>query len=384
MNITYFLPHLTQSSGMERVLCIKANYLADVLGYNITIITYRQNGASIFFSFSPKIKMVHLDIPDPTFSLSQYGFFEKRKIYKNFIKTYEKKVEQFLLNNPQDICISLFLGAEYKFLHKIKDKSKKILEFHFNFNVGPLRILESKWNIKNLKLKYERTLLKKKLNLYDKFITLTEEDEQIWKKYLNNTHTIHNPITITPIEKPLLKNKQVLAVGRLTPQKGFDYLINAWKIVNRKHPDWHLNIYGEGELKDSLTNQIQNLSLNNHITLHPVTKNIEKIYNDNSIFVLSSRHEGFVLVLIEAMASGLPCVAFDCDGPKQMIDNGKNGFLTNVGNIEQMAEYIIQLIEDENLRHLFSKEAVKTAQKYNLDNIMKQWENLFISLKNKI
>lgn len=383
MNITYIIPHLRQSSGMERVLNIKANYLADVLGHNVTIITYRQFGAPIFFEFSPKIHFIHLDISDPTFSLHQYSFFKRRIIYRDFIKNYQLQLENFLKNNPQDICISMGIGAEWKFLPNITDHSKKILEFHFNFNISPFRLLKTPYTFKNLKAKLETHLLKKQIEKYDKIVTLTDEDNKTWKKYFPKSQCINNPITINPLKNPNLNNKKVLAVGRLTKEKGFDYLIDTWKIVNQKHPDWELNIYGDGELKDILLKQISNNLLDNKIKLHPPTKEIEKIYHESSIFVLSSRYEGFVLALIEAMASGLPCISFNCKyGPEEMIINAENGFLVDLGNTEDLANKIIALIENPILRKSFSEKAVISAHRFTIEKIMEQWINLFKNILN--
>lgn len=381
MNIVYFIPHLRQASGMEKVLCFKANYLADKLGYNVTIITYRQFDSPVFFEFSDKIKFVHLNIDDPTFRLHQYSFFKRRIIYRNFIKTYRNKVEEFLLKYPTDFAISLFLGAEQYFLPEIKDKSKKIIEFHFDFNTSPFKLLKEKISIKNAKNLYYTHRFKKGIEKFDKIIVLTKEDAKDWKQYFSKVECISNPITITSTKVPALNTKTALAVGRLSHEKGFDLLIKAWKIVAQKHPDWLLNIYGTGELHASLQQEILHNHLEKQIFIHPPTKEIEEVYAKHSIFVLSSRHEGFPLVLIEALASGLPCVAFDCKhGPKQMINNGQNGFLVELGNVEKLAENITTLIENEELRYTFSKEAVSNAQEYSLDSIMKQWNNLFTKL----
>lgn len=381
MKIVYFIPHLRQSSGMERVLSIKANNFIRG-GDEVTIITYSQFDNPIFFNFDPRIKFVHLNIPDPTFSLHQYSFFERRRKYKQFIETYRQKIEQYLMENPTDIAISMFLGVEHRFLPQIKDGSKKILEFHFSFDVSPFRLLKENFSVKNIRNWYHIYQLKKVIERYDKVVVLTETDAQDWKMYFSNIETIPNPITINPIKDPELKNKTAIAVGRLTSQKGFDYLVDAWKIVAQKHPDWKLNIFGSGELKEKLSQQILTSHLENHVILNAPTKEIEKAYHESSLFILSSRYEGFGLVLIEALASGLPCVSFDCKhGPKQMISDEQNGFLVSIGDTETLAEKIICLIENPSLRQEFSKKAIQASQKYSLENIINQWKELFQRIK---
>lgn len=384
MNITYFIPHLRLSSGMERVLAIKANYLADVLGHNITIITYSQHKSPIFFEFSPKINFVHLNIPDPTYTIKQYSFWKRRTIYRQFLNTYRNAVEQYLKSYPQDIAISMGLGLEHSFLPLIKDGSKKVLEYHFHYNITPFRILNEKWTWKNLKSKYYVNQLKHIYKKYDRIIPLTTSDEKDWKQYFSNTKVISNPITITPKERGT-QNNSVLAIGRLEEQKGFKYLIDAWKIISTKYPSWKLNIYGDGSLKESLVRQITENNLQHSIFIHPPTKNIEQVYSQHPIYVLSSIYEGFVLSLLEAMASGCACVSTNCKhGPSDMITNGENGFLVNVGDINAIADKIMQLIENENLRQNFSNNAkVSMKQNYSVEQIMNKWVSLFNELSQK-
>lgn len=384
MKIVYFIPNLIKASGMERVLCVKANYLAELNGgkdYKITIITHNHFDQPIFFDFSPKINIIHFNIKDSIKELHQYRGLERSIRYRKFISTYRQKVEDYLMNNPTDIAISMGDGAEHSFLPLIKDGSKKIIEFHFNFKKGPFKRIDEKLSLYNIRDKYHLYRLKKIYQKYEKIITLTKADEKIWQKYFDNTTTIKNPITITPLSNPPLQNKRALAVGRLAEQKGFDYLIDAWKIVNEKHPDWSLDIFGDGELKQQLLKQIERNNLQGKIIIHQPTKEIEKTYNEHSIFVLSSRFEGFVLAIIEAMASGIPCVSFDCEyGPRQIINHGENGFLTPLENVEQLAQHIIKLIENEDLRKEFSQKAVISAQRFSLDKIMIQWKELFSNL----
>ncbi len=384
MNITYFIPHLRTGSGMGRVLNVKANYMADILGYEVTIITYRQFDDPIYFPYSKKVKMVHLNLDDPTFRLKNLGFFEKRKQIRRFMKTYQSRVREHLKNNPTDICISMFLGAEYKFLTDIKDGSKKIIEFHFNFDIAPFKIFEQKINWKNYRNIQQIKFLKKRIEKFDQLIVLTEEDAKSWKKYFQNVRVITNPVTIQSddIHAPL-NQKTALAVGRLTRQKGFDYLIDAWKLVAKKSPDWKLNIYGEGELKSKLQEQIRSNQLEECVILHEPVQNIEKVYEQNSVFILSSRFEGFVLSLLEAMSCGLPVVSFDCKyGPTQLIENEKNGYLVPLADTEKLAEQIHKILEDEYLRKSMGQKAKETSKNYSVPAIMQKWEGLFQTLTN--
>lgn len=379
MKIVYFFPNLKDSAGTERMLNVKANYLADVLHHDVTIITYRQFDDPIFFEFSTKIKFVHFNIPDPTHQLKGLGYWEKRKQYKNFMQTYRHKVEEFLFNNPTDIAISMYFGAEHKFLSLIKDGSKKILEYHFHFDITPLSSkLKAEWSIKNLKMKIQTWLFQRTLNKYDKIVVLTEQDQQEWERFFSNVTNIPNPITITPIRADMNIEK-VLAVGRFTYQKGFNYLIDAWAIVNKDFPHWELDLYGSGELEEELRLQIKELKLENSVHLYPPRKDIYNVFSQHSIFALSSRFEGFPLVLIEALSCGLVPVAFACkNGPKQMMgDSPLKEFLVQPTDIKEFAEKLEILMQNKALRNEMAEVAIEVSQRYKLENIMTIWENTF-------
>ena len=174
--------------------------------------------------------------------------------------------------------------------------------------------------------------------------------------------------------------KRVIAVGRLDYQKGFDRLIEAWRIVqqNKAYADWHLDIFGQGEWKKMLQARIDNYGLKDSVKLNNPTKEIGKEYTNSSMLVMSSNYEGFPMVMIEAMACGLPAVSFDFKcGPKDIIRHGENGLLVKNGDIQGLAEAMMKLMEDEALRRKMSMEARKITETYSEEVVMKQWMELF-------
>ena len=174
-----------------------------------------------------------------------------------------------------------------------------------------------------------------------------------------------------------MDNKNVIAVGRYSHQKGFDLLVEAWSVVAKKHPDWILNVYGDGD-RTELQNKIDELNLTKSFIANEKTDAIIQKYLESSIFVLSSRYEGFGLVLIEAMNCGVPPVSFACPtGPKDIITHGEDGILVENGNIEQLAEKICYLIENEDVRKKMGRNARENVKKFKKEIIMDQWKKLF-------
>lgn len=217
----------------------------------------------------------------------------------------------------------------------------------------------------------------------DAIVTLTQGDAAMWGQH-PNIHIIPNTTSIDIQTISSCEAPRVIAAGRLTWQKGFDRLVDAWNIVQKRHPDWILDIFGEGFYKDSLTRQIKDRKLEHSITIHPFTQNITQEYLNSSILALSSNYEGFGLVLIEAMSLGVPCVSFDCPfGPSEIIRNQEDGLLVKNGDIQGFANALCHLIEHEAERKAFGKRAKQNITRYSLRNIMPQWEILFHKLTEK-
>lgn len=360
MKIAYIIECMHNSGGMERVLSVCANVLCKEA--EINIITLYQKGRSTYFPLDNKIHCFDLGLDGVA----------NRKLLK-------KQLTEFLMSHHFDIVITMG-GMDLYYLHAIKDGSRKVFWFHFAIDIakttwaGPNPTVLQK--VKAQLQTWKRIYHAKK---YDKIIVISKADLSKWQKYTKKTQLIYNPVTIEGTNVSDRSSKFVISAGRLDYQKGYDYLVQAWSMVTKKHPNWHLNIYGEGSLRESIQKQIDELKMTNVITLCGRTPHIGEKYAQHSIYVMSSRAEGLGLVLLEAASFGLPLISYNCpSGPSEIIENGKNGLLVEcIGDIQGMADAICTLIENESLRNEMGENAHKMVEKFSVPNITKQWMRLF-------
>lgn len=193
-------------------------------------------------------------------------------------------------------------------------------------------------------------------------------------------HILVNPLAAKALNTDLglARDNIILGLGRLHPDKGFDLLIEAFKLCHQRFPDWKLQIVGSGAEQQKLMQLIASYGLTNQVELCGETDAPSQMYAQAKIYVLSSRVEGFPNVLIEAMANGLAVTSFDCNnGPADIIDNEVNGLLVANGQIDALALAMQRLMADDDLRDRLGSEAIKIKSKYDLENISQQWLGLF-------
>ena len=374
LKIVYCTPALYMAGGVERVLTLKANYFAEHFGYDITLILTEGKDKPLFYPMSDKIKVVNLDIGFE--ELWACSFLKKIPVYLRKQRLYKKKLTAELMRIHPDITISL-LRREINFLTSIHDNSKKIGELHVNrANYRNFEAADSNF-IKDIFARFWMKSLVFHLNRLDRFVVLTEEDKLAWKE-LDNVEVISDPLSFDVNEVSPLTNKRVIAVGRYVYQKGFDLLLQTWSKIEKQIPDWELTIYGMGD-RTPYESMIDSLQIDrNRCHLYGPTEDIKHEYLSSSLFVFSSRFEGFGMVLIEAMACGLPVVSFDCPcGPKDIVSDEEDGVLVENGNVSELADHMISLMEDDERRKSMSKNALKNVQRYKIEKTDQQWKSLF-------
>jgi glycosyltransferase involved in cell wall biosynthesis len=362
MKLLYITNGIKGAAGLERVLAIKASYLADVLGYEVHILVLNHNNAPLFYEFSSKI-ILH--------DITVFGNpFQYLKKYILGIKNVVNKIQPDIISVCDD-------GLKGFFLPKLVSKKipiiyerhvSKVIEIGVNSSFFKKAMVSIKFLIMNYLAKS-----------FDKFIVLTDDNISEWN--LKNIKVIANPLSFYPKQSALLNNKKVIAVGKQGIQKGFDRLLHSWKIVHYNHPDWELSIYGKHEPKANLVSLAKQLKIENSVSFYEPVKNIEEKFLESSIFAFSSRFEGFGMVLIEAMACGVPCVSFDCPcGPSSIIKENKDGFLVANGDTVAFAEKLLELIQNDEKRKLMGSAAKENGKRYLPEIIMSQWDTLFKEL----
>ncbi|MEQ4717042.1 glycosyltransferase family 4 protein [Nonomuraea sp. B19D2] len=228
-------------------------------------------------------------------------------------------------------------------------------------------------------------LIKWRYRRLDALVTLTKADLRDYRETLPKKprKLARIPNAVPPMSGGVSKldAKVAVAVGRLTRIKGFHRLITAWETVAAAHPDWKLRIYGTGPQEENLAQQIREAGLEDKVELPGPTSDVGAELEKASIFVLSSRHEGFPMTILEAMGKGLAIVSFNSPhGPKEMITNEVDGLLVKPRTNANLAESIIRVIEDEPLRRSLAAGALETARTYDVDAIGEKWDALLAEL----
>lgn len=383
MNLLYCIPHLYNSGGMERVLTQKVNWLAAHTDYTITIVTTEPTPTGTpkcYFPLSEKVQVVELNIDfnaDYTKPL-----LPKYCAHMRRMRAYKRALTEYIVQHGIELCISLG-GKEIAFLRHLPCRT--IAEMHFAMDQRR-QLIEANhkslfWSLVG---EVRTRQLVQAVKPLERLVVLTEADKAAWEKAgCTNVTVIPNPCSLDgqKVSIKSAKSKTILAVGRLHEQKGFDLLLQAWKPIEKTYSDWSLRIVGEGPKRAELEAQIESQGLK-RVVLASATNNVLDEYEAASIFVLSSRYEGLPLALIEAMWSGLPCIAFDCpQGPAELLAENR-GWLVPNGDIAELTAQIAYALSHP-------EEALKRAQKaqifaqttYSEAAIMPQWVQLIESCK---
>ncbi len=379
MKVLYVIDSLASKGGAERIVTEKMNYLAGRFGYDVTVVTCYQDLKTMpnAYELSPNVRQVCLSIP--YYSQYRVGYPKRLLVKSQLRRRLVNELTAAVAAADPDILIGMgYFSADV--VCGIRCRAKKIIESHDARQFTLQRQGLSRSFLSETYMKwYRRHYFRQVERQADVVVTLTKGDAREWAG-ARRVEVIPN-FSVMPVKAMSTgAEKRVLAVGRLEWQKGFDLLIDAWAVASKEHPGWRLDIIGSGMLEDELRGRIAKAGLTN-VAISPFTSQIGREYAASSLFVLSSRFEGFSLVLLEAMRHGVPCVSFDCPyGPSDVMGDGICGLLAKDGDPADLAAKMGRLMGDDELRRRYAQAAVERARIFDTDTIMGRWRSLFESL----
>ncbi len=362
-NICLAITNFANRGGEERMCATLANALAGCGCHVIIVSTDKPSSQEVQFEVSPGIKCYSLKSNRVERKLSRMA------VTRNL---WLLKYKAILKRHKIQVVIDVDVHNTLVTSRVVSKEDVRIVSWH-HFNYG--RFLA--WPTRE-------ALHDSFINKVSKLVVLTKSDEHDFVERegidASLVRQIYNPSPIESDSECLHQAKKVLAIGRLTDQKGFDLLLQSWARVERANEEWELEIVGDGSQKAELEQIISDLDLR-RVSISPFTNDIREKYRESSLYVLSSRYEGFALVLLEAMSMSLPIVSFDCrTGPSELIEDGRNGFLVPPLDTEALADRMNRLISNEELRQAMSHQSFEMSKQYRMENILPQWIELLESL----
>ena len=375
MKINFLIFDVFGLGGTVRTVLNVAEYLVEA-GYDVTIISVFKKTKKANFEINPKIKLKFL-------------VNNKKKGLKGNIKGLLLKKKSILIHKDDEAYSFFNLFSDIRIMKELRGIREGILiTTRPSFNIIASKYARREVTVigqehLNITIYPEgmKKSIEKNYGRLDYVATLTDEDTRDYQEMLKGGKTkvikLTNSIPKLENGEATLESKTIISAGRLVPQKGFDLLIDSFELLKDSYPDWKVKIYGKGRDKAMLQDMINKKGLYNHVVLMGATNAIEEEFRKSSIFALSSRYEGFGMVIVESMQCGVPVVSFDCPrGPGEIINNGYDGILVDDGDIEKFAEALKTLMDSRERRLEIRDNALKSVERYSIEKIGKQWVDL--------
>lgn len=355
--LLYITNGITGAGGLERVLSVRTRLLAERYGDEIHIMTLNEEGLEPFYDFFPGIRIHDVRM--------QGSPAARLKAWARGIRKTVRKVRPDVIA----VCDDGFKGFWIPLLVR-GFRSPVVYERHVS------RLIQADGLNSSIAMKLEFAMMRFLGSRFARFVVLTPGSREEWP--MDNVEVIPNPLPFYPPVPSSGGEKRVIAVGKISPQKNYGALLRAWKEVHGKLPGWKLDLFGAEEDGGKLRKEIRAAGLEEIFLLHPPTREIMREYLASSICAMSSRYEGFGMMLAEAMACGVPCVAFDCPcGPGDIIRHGEDGLLAEAGNIPQLASALERLMGDDALRASMAAKARENVKRYAAETVAARWDALF-------
>ncbi len=378
-NVTILLGSAWGMGGTIRSALNLAGYLAARHDVEIISVVRRRNKP--FFAFPPGVKVTALD--DRRRKPAPIGLRLLRRVLRSRSSALMPP-----RTRPFAVCS---LWTDVQLARRLRGRSGILIGTHASLNLlaadlslpGVIAVGQEQMYLEAHREDVRAEIAGRYPRL-DALVVLTDQDADAFSRFVPdpiNVSVIPNAVRALGGDRAPLTGTTILAAGRLAPQKGFDLLIQAFARVAAAHPDWRLLICGRGQQKRDLRLLADALQLTDVVSLPGPARHLGEEMERAAVFALSSRSEGFPLILVEAMSKGLPVVSFDCrTGPRDIIEDHRNGLLVPAEDVDALAEGMLELVADEELRRRLGAEAARTAGDYTVDALGARWDALLDQL----
>lgn len=359
MKIAFLIQDITTTGGTERTTCCLANEMIRQ-GDEVSVVSVFHEAEAPRYALDERVRLVFI-------SDEHYGLDLSMAARLRLIRKQVTALRHCAVLDQAEVVLSQKLLASV-LAEKAGLEHKTFACEHYKY--GMYNFVVRAWRNR----------------LYRGFrglVTLTENDRLAFLAHgVRHVHVVENMVSIRPIPYEGALSQRILAVGRLDKQKGFDLLLEAVSLMDRNVLDgWHFDVFGDGSEREALLRQRNRLALDEIISFHPFVKEIEREYATHAFLVMSSRFEGFPMVLLEAAAAGLPIVSFDCkEGPATLLRNG-GGLLVKAEDTEALAEALTRMMTDSALREQCARETTEVVAPYTPEAIYRKWMKLFKETK---
>lgn len=366
--------------GAERVLIDKANYLSEHGHHQIMLVSYEQGDHPLPYELHPSVEYKDLDCR--FFTLSRFSIltrlYHSFRLRWKFRSALKELASEF---HPDVVVLASDWQTLISSVLRAVSQVPVIAEFHNAYDYIMRKVGISENSLKREIIRCFQWQTLKHLDKCARMVVLTESDARCWRQHFNNVCVMPNPVAFYPdvVDDIPKDSGRIIFVGRFNHEKRIDRLVFAFSQLADCYPQWHVDIFGEGNEKKLIQQKITECHLEGRVVIHDPTKAIIDEYKRSEFLVLCSEHEARPLVLVEAMACGVPCVALDCPyGPREIITDGVTGLLARDGDVQDLAAKMEWLMSHEKERQEMGRNAREDAAKYKMSVIMKEWEKLYM------
>ncbi len=367
MRILFFFRSLAYWGGIEHILVDKMNNLVSMYGYEVYMLTTDQGDHPVPYKLDARVHREDLGIQIH----HQYRNrgFKRWLVLCKLLQLFKRKLKDRISKISPDVIVCTTSNYwDINIISQVKGSIPLVVESH--------SIYKQTLGGGGIKGVFSDYLYRRGLRRSQMIVALTERDAEEWRKHFCHVCVIPNFVHLNDKPCATLEERHVIWVGRFDYQKRPIEMVRIWEKVYPYFSDWHLDMYGEGEQQAELESVVSSLGMNIH--LHTPTNNIFDCYRGSSILVSTSLFEPFGLVIPEAMSCGLPVVAYDCPyGPASIINDGIDGFVVEIANIEMVTKQICRLIKDMQFRLRIGNMAIVSSYRFSKENVMPLWKQLF-------